>query len=229
MTNRLDAVLEQVSRFLVPVLFVVLAIIYVVDSQWYRALTDEDGLLEWLTVIFLCLAGLIAFCIAMRGRKNQQPNFWFFLIFSLACLLCALEEISWGQRIFDIQSSEFFLEHNDQRETNIHNVIQKWGRSLPFFGATYDFKTKHVAGLTLLLYGAFLPILAKKPQVANFCRTLHCVIPPRILSVSFFIAALMMIDVPTGQEEEIGEFFFSLCFVLFMLMEYLNLEKENLR
>ena len=227
MANRLHSLLSQLSLFLIPLLFIVLAIIYVANSQWYWSLTDEDGVLEWLTVIFLFLASVLACVIAIRIRKSQRAYFWFFVIFSMACLLFSLEEISWGQRIFDIQSSEFFLEHNDQRETNIHNVIQKWGRSLSLFGVTYDFKTKHIAGLTLLLYGACLPILAQKPQVANFFQHIQCVIPPRVLSLSFFIAALMMIDVPTGREEEIGECFFSLCFVLFMLMEYFKLESEN--
>jgi len=37
----------------------------------------------------------------------------------------------------------------------------------------------------------------------------------------------MMFDKPTGQEEEIGEFFFSICLFLFTIMEYLKLERKN--
>ena len=33
------------------------------------------------------------------------------------------EEISWGQRIFHIESSKFFNENNSQKETNLHNMI----------------------------------------------------------------------------------------------------------
>jgi hypothetical protein len=32
------------------------------------------------------------------------------------------EEISWGQRIFSIQSGEFFTNNNMQAETNLHNL-----------------------------------------------------------------------------------------------------------
>ena len=53
------------------------------------------------------------------------------------------------------------------------------------------------------------------------------VVPPPVLAISFFIAALMMWDRPTGWEEEIGEFFFSLCFFLFMLMEHLKPETQD--
>jgi len=45
------------------------------------------------------------------------------------------------------------------------------------------------------------------------------VVPPLVLALSFFLAALMMMDQPTGQEEEIGEFFFSVCFFLFMTLK----------
>jgi hypothetical protein len=37
------------------------------------------------------------------------------------------------------------------------------------------------------------------------------------LGSGFLIATLFMIDVPTGNEEEIGEFLYSLCFLLMML------------
>jgi hypothetical protein len=33
-----------------------------------------------------------------------------------------MEEISWGQRIFDIQNPKYFEEHNTQKEISIHNL-----------------------------------------------------------------------------------------------------------
>jgi len=33
-----------------------------------------------------------------------------------------MEEISWGQRIIGIETSDFFMEHNHQREFNLHNL-----------------------------------------------------------------------------------------------------------
>jgi hypothetical protein len=46
---------------------------------------------------------------------------WLFLAFLF--FFGAMEEISWGQRIFGVQSPEWFLEHNRQSELNIHNLI----------------------------------------------------------------------------------------------------------
>lgn len=39
--------------------------------------------------------------------------------------LMALEEISWGQRVLKIETTEFFHEHSDQKEINFHNVMQQ--------------------------------------------------------------------------------------------------------
>jgi hypothetical protein len=227
MKYRLYKVLSRLSNILIPVLLVVFVIIYKTNSRFYIYLAREDNLLEWSTFVLLFLTGVLSLIIAIQIRKNQGPYFCFFLIFSILCILFSLEEISWYQRIFDIKSPEFFLEHSDKREINIHNVIQKWGKNLSIFGIAYDLKTKHIAGLTLFVYGTCLPIIALNRRISSFFRRKQFVIPPPILSFSFLIAALMMFDKPTGKEEEIGEFFFSICLFLFTVMEHLKLERKN--
>ena len=44
---------------------------------------------------------------------------------ALIFIFGAGEEISWGQRIFNVESSEYFLENNAQGETNLHNMTTK--------------------------------------------------------------------------------------------------------
>ena len=84
----------------------------------------EDGIVEWLTVGGLLAGSLVCFnrFIALFKKKN-----WWFLVvtFFLGILLfiAAGEEISWGQRILGIKSSEYFLKNNAQGETNIHNLV----------------------------------------------------------------------------------------------------------
>lgn len=43
-------------------------------------------------------------------------------IVSLMCLLAAMEELSWGQRILGYESPPYFVEHNLQQEANFHNL-----------------------------------------------------------------------------------------------------------
>ncbi len=227
MKYRLYKALSRLSIILIPVLLIVFAIIYKTNSRFYIYLTREDNLVEWVTFVLLFLTGVLSLIIAIQIRKNQGPYFWFFLIFSILCILSSLEEISWGQRILGIKSPEFFLKGSDQREINIHNVIQKWAKNLSIFWITYDLKTKHIVGLTLFVYGTCLPIIALNRSISSFFRRKQFVVPPPILSFGFLIAALMMFDKPTGQEEEIGEFFFSICLFLFTVMEHLKLERKN--
>jgi len=215
----------RVFVLFIPFMFVLLTLIYIANFELYWSLTNEDGLLEWLTFFSLFFAFLISFFIKIKIKKYKFSFYWFFLFFTIFLLFSAMEEISWGQRILDIKSSGFFIENSTQGETNVHNLFQKWGRSLPFFGYEYNFKTKHLAGLTLFLYGAILPIVALNKRAANFFNQINIVVPPLTLSFSFFLAALMMIDKPTGREEEIGEFLFSVCLLLFIIWEYMKLKE----
>ena len=193
---------------LIPLCFILLVIIYHVDRRSYFALTREDHLLEWLTFIFLFLAGILSLTNALQEYKQPDGYFKFFIIFGFLCILFALEEISWGQRTFGIKSPDFFMTYSDQGEINVHNVIQE----------TLGVKTKHLAGLVLGLYGAILPLISIHQRSRHFFSRIGLVVPPPVLSLSFILAAILMIDQPTGQEEEIGEFLFSVCFFLFMML-----------
>ena len=83
----------------------------------------EDGFLEYATVVGI-VAGLVL-CIqrVVTLRHVRQIRFLTMTtMLALACLFGAGEEVSWGQRIFGIQSPEYFLNHNLQQETGLHNL-----------------------------------------------------------------------------------------------------------
>jgi hypothetical protein len=204
--------ISNLSILLIPTLILIFFVVQMIDPNYYKFITNEDHIVEWLTIICLILAGIFSFMIAIRQRNQLDRKFWFYLIFALACVIFALEEMSWGQRIFNIQSPEFFLENSDQQEINIHNVLQEW----------FSFRTKHVAAWVLFVYGTCLPIFAVNQKVRNFFDCLGISNPPLALAPGFFLSAILMIDVFSGKEEEVGEFCFSLCLFLFMLLEYLS-------
>lgn len=227
MTDRIYKASYILSIVIVPILLIVFAFLLKTNFNIYMNLTLEDNPVEWLTFIFLFLTAIFSFVTAIKARKIQTPFFSFFIVFSLFCFLGSLEEISWGQRVFGIESPEIFLEHNDQKEINIHNVIQSHAKNLSIFGINYNFKTKHLCGLSLFIYGTFLPLIAMNQKIGIIFDRIRIVLPPPVLSSSFFIAAIMMCDKPTGQEEELGELFFSICFFLFMFMEYLKMIRNK--
>jgi hypothetical protein len=209
-------ILSLVESVLVPLLFVVFVVLYRLDPEYYLSLTKEDRAVEWATFGFLLASGVLGLALAVRLLKTRRGSVLFFGIFGVSCVLFALEEISWGQRIFRILSPEFFLENSSQREINIHNVFQK--RS--------GLKTKHIAGLTLFIYGVCLPWLGAHPKVKGLLTRYGLVVPPRALSFSFLLAAMMMFDWPTGEEEELGELFFSICLFLFVAGEFITRDSE---
>ncbi len=177
------------------------------------ALTWEDHLLEWATVGCLTLVSVLAASHARRERVAGGRYVAFYLLLAVAAALCALEELSWGQRILGIESPDFFVRYNSQGETNLHNIMQR------YFRVT----TKQFVRWSLLIYGVALPLLAHAPPVGPSVNRLLALfrvrVPPLLLIGTFAVGVLAMFDVPTGQEEEVGEFLLSLGLALFMVME----------
>jgi hypothetical protein len=87
-------------------------------------LAQEDGIYEWLTVLALSMSFVMCVHRVVVLRKEKNAAFigvWCFL--ALVCFFGAGEEISWGQRIFNVESSEWFKQNNAQSETNLHNLV----------------------------------------------------------------------------------------------------------
>lgn len=63
-------------------------------------LIGEDRLLETLSAVLYACAALIAFALLVRLGRAAHPALWFIAPFSM---ICALDEISFGARIFDLE------------------------------------------------------------------------------------------------------------------------------
>lgn len=118
------------------------------------------------------------------------------MLFFAFNLFAGLEEISWGQRVFEMKTEGVFAKYSDQNEINFHNALQ----------GLLMVKTKHIAMYALFIYGVIFPWLIKKGKLSiSWVKDELVIIPPLFLRSGFLIATLFMIDIPTGQEEEIGE------------------------
>ncbi len=118
--------LSLTEKLVLVLVLIVLAAglyLYYTDIPAFEDFVKEDHLVEWLTVIGLLLASIVSFYRFFSLFKYKKA--WFLLVnFILAVLLfvAAGEEISWGQRILGIESSEYFKQNNLQGETNLHNL-----------------------------------------------------------------------------------------------------------
>ena len=103
---------------------------YLLIDRYYLSLgiSFEDRILEWGTFALAIIASIV---FLIRGILGSQ----FAYLCCIAFLFFAMEEISWGQRVFLFESPELFLQHNYQNELNLHNFIN-FAKS-PFFALIY--------------------------------------------------------------------------------------------
>jgi hypothetical protein len=90
--------------------------------QIFLAFTAEDGWIENAQFVLFCVASVLSFKIYRCLRRDGV--FPWALIYSVLAVLLgwvAGEEISWGQRIFGMETPEIFAD-NRQGEMNLHNL-----------------------------------------------------------------------------------------------------------
>ena len=90
----------------------------------------KEGLLENLTFALYLLSTVACTIAALRTHRNPVlDHHRFVAFFYLACALVffvvAGEEVSWGQRVFDIKTPEALVALNYQQETNVHNLLSR--------------------------------------------------------------------------------------------------------
>lgn len=95
----------------------------------YADLYSEDNLFEDLTVavLFGTITLLVGIIVKRRKFSKTAPEIalqLFWALIAVGLFFWAMEEISWGQRIFNWQTPEFFNRFNFQHETNVHNFAK---------------------------------------------------------------------------------------------------------
>lgn len=80
------------------------------------SLLPEDGLLEYLTFAVSLIASILFVLCSFLGNR-------FLIYLGFAWFFFAMEEISWGQRIFNFNVPKFFTDNNYQQEFTLHNFF----------------------------------------------------------------------------------------------------------
>ena len=176
-----------------------------------NAIIEEDGFVEYMGAAFFLVSSILAGFLAIRYEMPFRHRFM------LSCLSVFLfvffgEEISWGQRIFDIDTLEVMKGANVQNENNIHNLF---GYLLPSLFL-----------IAVLIYGVLIPFLV------HFSRTAHSVadqvglpVGSRGLAIGFLIAVLFrdwMFEIFASKSSflgaaEIGECLIAIGFFMLIL------------
>ena len=94
------------------------------DVSSHGIIYREDGIGETMTVIFLIIAAAFFFLSLIRLRERGEKSASIIVFLALVfTIFFALEEVSWGQRIFDWSTPAFISDLNYQEETNFHNML----------------------------------------------------------------------------------------------------------
>lgn len=175
--------------------------------------TQEDGTVENLTSLFLFGASMVSLYRVFEYRKAGKPGLWIFTAVMLAFLFffAAGEEISWGQRIFDVHSSEFFLEHNKQAETNLHNLV---------VGDTSINKLifSQLLVIVLVIYFLFMRFLVKKVAfIRNLELKFHVPLPRLQHAAMMILVSALLALIHNSKNAELLEMSFAFIFFLIFL------------
>ncbi len=213
-------ILEKVS-YIVIVAGIITATTFYYAENFYHKMVEEDGPFETLTALVLLLISIL-FIIRITKQRKSRNTHWIVLgvIIAIGTFFGFGEEISWGQRIFGIHAGEYFMQHNLQGETNLHNLEiggVKLNKLIFSQGLVLIFGTYFVLGLILYRRWSFfkkqvdlwgLPIPQFKHTVIMLvCTGIILVVPdPKIWELweAIFAAILLLVFLdPYNQEEKL--------------------------
>jgi len=172
---------------------------------------EEDGVVEYASALFFLISSVLALSLLMRFKMPTRHRVM--LSFLAFCLFVFFgEEISWGQRIFGIETLNILADANVQNENNLHNL----------FG--YLFPSLFL--LAVIVYGFVFPFVAKSFRFMHQVFDLMGLpIASRGLAIGFISSVLFrdwtfekLVSTSTSiPAAEIGEMFISAGFLLLII------------
>jgi hypothetical protein len=215
-SNLLSVRLEERAIYVMIGLLIVAGMIMVrVAPDFLESVyLAEDGILEWLTVAVLVFCAFLCFQRAVRLRSVRPALFVGSLIFlGFVFIFGAGEELSWGQRIFGVETPEWLEKHNKQQELNVHNLmLGDFSVNRRIFGTMFT--------LMLASYLFFLPSLAGRfTRIGRLVERFGLPLPTGIQALAF-LPAIILPDllVPSGKSDELREA--CACLMLLILFCY---------
>ena len=143
----------------------------------------EDGPFEYATALLYLVTGVL-FVLFLRRSEflRTHPTRWRYALtvtWAVVCFVIAGEEISWGQRILDLDTPEAWGAINEQNELTLHNltVIDQT------FGGQHRLQS-----LMMFVIGLGMPLFARLQVGARLLRSFALPVPP-LRYISLFVGA----------------------------------------
>jgi len=216
----------KIFVFLFPITsFLIFLCMKLMSPDTYIILIQEDSVIEYAQAFFYFLSSIISFIVSIKILKNKITlHGVLYGILAIGLLLISLEEMSWGQRLFNIPNPDYFKQHNVQNEISFHNLDTVQPRL-------------HKIYILIGAYGAFawLFVQAFMPRVKTKCRHIvNFVVPDWFVSSYFFFIFFIytlfdyVIRPYAGgfllwRDQEPMELLLSLGFLSFVVTSYIKL------
>lgn len=177
--------------------------------------TVEDGFVESGSAIFLFAASMLLLYRFFKLFKHKEL-FWKVGVLGLALVFFfgAGEEISWGQRIFNVESSQYFLENNAQGETNLHNLVVEDTKINKLIFS-------QLLTVVLVIYLIITPFLYRKFEwIKNLANKFAVPIVQWHHTISFLVGTVLLLFISSNRKWEIYEMAFSVIFLLIFIKPF---------
>lgn len=172
----------------------------------------EDGFIEYATALFLFCSSLLLFYRFIKFYLFKNALWKVGVLVAVILFLFASgEEISWGQRIFNVESSDYFLKNNAQGETNLHNMVVD-GKKIN------KIIFSQLLTIILIIYLILTPFLYRKYKVIkNIANTLAVPIVKWHQTIAFISSTILVAFIASEKKWELYELAFSVIFFLIFL------------
>ncbi len=175
------------------------------------AMVAEDGFFQWMIFYTILFASVMCFYRASILRPFRGNMFATCLILGGILFFCfAMDEISWGQHLFNFQSPDFFKNHNSKMQVNIHHLVV-YGFHLN--NIIFTLAIKFLATLYFIVLPFFYTKLQRIKSIVN-----RFAIPlPRYIQTGAYIVLAGLVGlIPSDLKYVIFEFGFYWILVLMM-------------
>ncbi|UCF63908.1 MAG: hypothetical protein JSW33_15295 [bacterium] len=181
---------------LILFLFGTYSIFMLLDDNYLALLTAEDGLIESAGALFFFTAAVLFLILFYKDKQGNDLFLFrtgkniFYLLLMFLFTVAAGEEISWGQRIFNIRTPEVFEEKNVQNELNIHNLdifhgTDKSGERKSFWGLLLN--VDRLFSLFWLFFCLIIPVLVHyRPAFRKWICRINIPLVPIWIGLAFF-------------------------------------------
>jgi len=205
----LNAPYQRRALLLCLVLASVSLLLFFYSPNVFSYLSLEDRFTEWASVLLLfcnVIFILLALLKIVRLKKSYALLKGFMGLLLLGFFVIAMEEVSWFQRLLQIETPKAFR-GNWQNEINLHNFSTLWAENIYYFGSfvflvlcpfTALFAQKYISkfNLSILVPGVFVSIIGSIAFAFNYTMWNSI-----LVQISFFGSLIILLVLVTLCEE----------------------------